>query len=142
MVPLPQPPVETTEPPPHAPSTATFTENGKTFTRASVHDLVGLFEGHTSFQGNKAIAPFKGLWIRTQGTVEMITPNASGYDLILKVGSDQIQCTGQNSTNQDLTKVNNGDSLKAQGTIGSLQYGGRRLLVNNCEIMPSSRSVP
>lgn len=125
--------------PAQPPSTETFIENGRSFTRASLHDLVGLFKGHTSVQGNKAITPFKGLWVKTQGTIMMLTPNASGYFLLLKEGPDQIQCSGQTSAGQDLTQLNDGDSVRIQGTISQIQYGSGRLYLDNCEVMLSSR---
>lgn len=132
-----QPSTQQSEPT-RAPSTETFVENGRSFTRASVLDLLEVFKGRTEIQGDKLLAHYKGLWIKVRGTLVGASPNPPGYAVFVKDGESQVDCRNNKPASQDLGSFNRGDIITVQGIIGPVQNGGQIYLID-CEVKPSSR---
>jgi len=99
------------------------------FTQRTPHELLAFYVGHTALQADKLIEPYKGLWIRAEGTVTFLGPDGSGFVTVLRSGPDTIECRLGNKWGPELGRLNNGDKLKVRGKISPNQNGSQLYLL-------------
>jgi hypothetical protein len=97
-----------------APPTAT---PERIFTNRTVRELLSLYEGHTSIQGDELMKPFIGMWIKVTGIVSEINPLPGGYLAVLSVKGDAVGAKFDEKWAKELKRTFRGDTIKLQGKI-------------------------
>ena len=106
------------------------------FTDKSIPDLMGLYRrDNTGIQNDKIIAPFKGLWIKSQGTIQYLAPDYKDHSIaVIIVSSWPVECRFPPSQKADLTRFSNNDTIQFMGKIAENQTY-QELYLQTCELI-------
>jgi hypothetical protein len=113
--------------------TATPTE--RVFTDRAPGELLALFEGRTMVQGNRAIEPYKGMWIKVEGKLNQIMPNGPpGATTVIFISNGRIiYCNTGPQWHERLIRMSPGDELSFIGKLNQFQNGSQ-LQLEECEL--------
>ena len=108
----------------------------KVFIDKTARELLALYEGRTMLQADILIEPFKGKWIKVEGTILQLIPSGLPRltTAVLRDGDKIINCGVGPDGNNRLLKLNTGDKLKAVGRIAPSQ-NGQQLYLLDCELV-------
>jgi hypothetical protein len=62
----------------------------KTFPNRTSDELLSVYGGHTALQADKLIEPYKGMWIKAQGSIELVLPSED-IAVLFRQGADAIE---------------------------------------------------
>ncbi len=108
----------------------------KRFTTKTAAELLALFRGRTMLQGDELIQPFKRMWIKTEGRIQVIGPDNKGAAVaFVAAGEAPVDCRfGEEKWITPLKRYGNGDIIKVVGWIGDNQ-SGQQLYLFGCELV-------
>jgi hypothetical protein len=112
------------------------------FTDLTPSQLLAFYQGRTPFVADKLIAPYKGLWIESQGTVQNILPDGrpGASVAVLKSGEDTIECRFGAEWEAPISRLEKGKTLQFRGKISTNQNGSQLYLLD-CEVVaPTKKS--
>jgi hypothetical protein len=117
------------------PSTPPPAPENKVFVDRTARELMALYEGRTMLQADRLIEPYKGKWIKANGTILQLIPSGPDFTAaVLRDGEKLINCIFGPNWHEQLMKLNNDDVLKVIGKIGPSQ-NGQQLYLSECEII-------
>ncbi|SRR5258708_24939897 len=108
--------------------------NSTAFTNRTPRQLLALYEGRTVLQADRLMEPYKGLWIVADGQVSNLIPDVAGITAVLRNGNDLINARFDKKWELELSRVNDGDTVKIRGKLGDTQ-NGQQLYLLECEVV-------
>jgi hypothetical protein len=117
------------------PGATTSQAEVKNSSKRSAAELLALHAGRSGLEATKLLEPFKGLWIPPfDGTIGVMSPDGdSGAMIVVREGSDALECHFQEQWVRELYQYKQGDLIRVTGAVS--HYTGPNLLVlTRCEI--------
>lgn len=108
----------------------------RTYTNKTIPEMMGLYRsGNTGLQNDELIKPFKGLWVKSQGSIQFLGPDYKDKSVaVILVQTLPVECRFPASQKPELARYSNNDTIHFLGRIADNQTS-QEFYLQDCEVI-------